>query len=69
MAGTSKVRWRRDIEALAKERGWDVEPTSGGHIRLRLGPHIVIAPSSPRNSYRTMANTLALMRKYENDAR
>ena len=69
MAGTSKIRWRRDIEALAKERGWNVETTSGGHIRLRRGPHVVIAPSSPRNAGRTMANTLALMKRYENDTR
>lgn len=65
MAGTSKIRWRRDIEALAKERGWTLEPTNGGHYRLRLGHHVVIAPSSPRNAARTMANTLALMKRFE----
>lgn len=69
MAGTSKIRWRRDIENLARERGWVVEPTNGGHYRLKRGPHVVIAPSSPRNASRTMANTLALMKRYENDSR
>lgn len=69
MAGTSKIRWRRDIEALAKERGWQLEPTKASHYKLTRGPHVVIAPGSPRNAGRSMANTLALMKRYENDPR
>lgn len=68
MSKSSKIRWRRDLEALAKERGWDFEATNGGHLRLRKGKYVVITSSSPRNPMRSMANTLSIMRKYENEA-
>lgn len=70
MASTSKIRWRREIESIAKERGWQVEPTKSSHLRLTRGDHIVIVPGSPRNASRAMANTLAHMKRYEaNDLR
>lgn len=65
MAATSKIRWRRDITAVAKSRGWNIEATKGSHFRLTKGVHIVIAPGSPSNPKRSMANTLALMKRCE----
>lgn len=69
MAASSKPRFRRDIEALAKARGWACQKTKAGHFKLTLGPYTVVAPSSPREPGRAMANTLALMKRYENDTR
>jgi hypothetical protein len=69
MAGTSKIRWRRDVEALAKLRGWAIEPTKAGHFKLKLGDHVVIAAGSPRNPSRSMANMMARMKRYEHDTR
>lgn len=70
MTSTSKIRWRREIEAIAKERGWKVEPTKNSHFRLTRGDHVVIAAGSPRNPSRSLANTLAHMKRCEsNDPR
>lgn len=68
MASTSKIRWRREIEALARERGWQVEVTKGSHFRLTRGEHLVIAAGSPRNPSRSLANTLAHMKRCESSA-
>lgn len=65
MASTSKIRWRREIEAIAKERGWKVELTKASHIRLIRGDDIVIVAGSPRNPSRSLANTLAHMKRCE----
>lgn len=65
MASGSKTRWRREIEALAKEMGWQVETTRGSHIRLTKGAHVVVTSGSPRNTSRTLANTMAEMKRRE----
>ena len=66
MASTSKIRWRRDLVAIAKARGWSIEATKGSHFRLTRGDHTVIAPGSPSNPKRSMVNTLALLKRCEN---
>jgi predicted RNA binding protein YcfA (HicA-like mRNA interferase family) len=57
----------RVVSRLAKERGWALAHTSGGHLRLtHPSGAVVITASSPR-SERCIKHTLAAMRRVERE--
>lgn len=62
----AKNYFRREIIEIARELGWSVEMTANRHFRLMKHGKSVFTSSSPRNPSRTMANTLAEMKRIEN---
>lgn len=66
MTSSTKSRFRKDLQSLAKARGWDVQRTKSSHYKLTKDSNTVIAPGSPREPGRQLANITALMKRYEN---
>jgi hypothetical protein len=61
--------YRKDLTALAKQFGRKVEQTRGNHLRLVAeGKQPVIAPLTPRRTYRTLLNARALLRRLARSA-
>lgn len=64
---SSKDQFRKEMHQVAKQRGWDIKYSGGGHFKLTRGKNTVVASSSPRNPSMSLANTIARMKRYEND--
>ena len=62
----AKNYFRREIVEIAQNLGWSVEMTTNRHFRLTKYEKSVFTSSSPRNPSRTLANTLAEMKRIEN---
>jgi len=61
----SLQREMRKLVRAARDRGWTVELTRNGHWRfLRDGSPLLYSSSTPQDN-RTIANTLAMLRRYE----
>jgi hypothetical protein len=57
--------YRRRLAGLAREHGYQLEKTSGGHYRLlRPDKPPIVAAFSPRFPTRTLANLRALIRRH-----
>lgn len=62
MAGSAQ--WRRALDDLAAKYGGTVEATNGGHLRIVLpSGGLVICSTSPKNQWREIRNTRALLRR------
>jgi hypothetical protein len=57
--------YRKDLAAFCKEAGWLLEPTNGGHLKLRHpdADEFIIAAKSPRGGTRALRNTVARARR------
>jgi len=44
----SAANYQRELRSLARQQGWSVTPTRGGHLRLpKAGAGVVFASSTP----------------------
>jgi hypothetical protein len=61
--------YQRELRTLARQSGWSVSPTRGGHLRLtRPGSGPVFAPATP-SDWRALPNVRAEMKRRETRTR
>jgi predicted RNA binding protein YcfA (HicA-like mRNA interferase family) len=55
----------KDLIKIAREHGWTVEKTGGGHLRFASpdGASVVYAPQSPHGGNRSVENTKQNLRR------